>query len=1023
MEAILVKVFATALALSQVMARPDAVKTEFDPVADQAKVVQILGDGCANIKKAFDIDNLDLDDLIETVMIDTRANADEVQGFRGLKFSDLHLAYRQICKRETIANGAVDIGEVIAYYNRTAANLPDHNRLKDLKLPGLSTVLDIKGSRYAELFEPDNRRISVPLSEIPKHVQQAFIAAEDKRFYEHKGVDERSVIRAFINTLADPKKRQGGSTITQQVAKNLLVGDDLTYERKIREILVASRVEQTISKPEILEVYLNAIFLGRSSWGIEMAAKSYFRKSAKDLTLAEGAFLAGLTKGPNFYNPDRHRARAHERLAYVLDRMREDGAIDDEQMKAATANPMALAALDRPRRTSGFHLVDHLRREANTIPGIGSLTATSYSVRSTIHPQLQRAAETALQNGLARYEQSVRRTGSYQGPEANLADAIKRLQGNPAAQQGKPAWQQALEAVRLPLYDVHWNPAVVVEKVPMKGFDSIRVGLTDGRVLPLSTSSAEARRLLAVNDVIYVSVVETKTKAKDGKFHESVRVDMRSRPTVQGAAVVLENATGRILAMVGGFSFPLSQLNRTTQTRRQPGSSLKPLTYLAALSAGLQPNTLVSDSPLTLPPMGDTRYAQAKDWWSPKNYDGGYGGPMTIRRALEASKNLVTARLLDGAIAATPQESLDQVCRLAVEARLYDKCERYYPFVLGAQPVRLLDLAAFYAAIANEGGRPTPHAIDTIERNGETVYSNPKRLISMASADRPANYQLKSILQGVLSRGTARSIGHLAPFVAGKTGTSDEENDAWFVGFSNDVTIAVWVGYDNARGKRTLGGGQTGGKIAVPIFEPIMQAVWELHAPKTALRGPSPQASRQLIALPINLQSGDQLSSSNRSGGGSSSGAFTEYFRLDANGRFTETHNRLVSRSDYLYSDGSDYWERQFPGGDGDRSYRYGNERYFPGGQPPSRYEEPRRQPSAPGLFGLFAPLFESQRPQYVPQERMVSPQQQYQQQQYRSAPPQQQQPQYREREQYRAAPQPRRAEPDYYWGNGRRTY
>ena len=344
---------------------------------------------------------------------------------------------------------------------------------------------------------------------------------------------------------------------------------------------------------------------------------------------------------------------------------------------------------------------------------------------------------------------------------------------------------------------------------------------------------------------------------------------MRIRPTVQGAAVVLENRTGRILAMAGGFSFPVSQLNRATQSRRQPGSSFKPVVYLAALASGTQPNAMIDDGPITLPPIGyrHSIYREStdyKDWWSPKNYDSGYGGTMTLRRALENSKNLATAHLLQGGIAGSAPESLDKICAVAKEAQLYQICERYYPFILGAQPVRPLDMAVLYASIANEGFRPTPHVIELIEREGQTVYRAQPKLTALAGVDRPAAFQLRTILQGVLARGTARSIGHLSSFVGGKTGTSDEENDAWFVGFSNDVTIAVWVGYDNRRGKRTLGGGQTGGKVAVPIFEPIMQAVWQHHAPKTALRGPSPEASRNLVAMQIDVNSGYRAGSYNR---------------------------------------------------------------------------------------------------------------------------------------------------------------
>jgi membrane peptidoglycan carboxypeptidase len=288
-------------------------------------------------------------------------------------------------------------------------------------------------------------------------VQKAFIAAEDRRFYQHHGVDERGIIRAFIGNLAEPGRPQGGSTITQQVVKNLLVGDDVSYERKIREMIVASRLEHTLNKNEILELYMNSVYLGRAAWGVEMASRSYFGKSAKDLSVAEGAMLAGLLKGPSFFNPDRHPDRAKDRLNYVLSRMQEDGVISGAQKTDAAAALPKLAIFKMPHRDTGFGLVDFVGREAKT-DGVDSLTAKSYTVHSTVNAQLQRETEAALQEGLAQYEISAGHV-VFRGPEANLTDAIKKLG---AGTSGIPAWQQAIKDVRLPLYDVHWTPAVIV---------------------------------------------------------------------------------------------------------------------------------------------------------------------------------------------------------------------------------------------------------------------------------------------------------------------------------------------------------------------------------------------------------------------------------------------------------------------------------------------------------------------------------------------------------------------------------
>jgi membrane carboxypeptidase/penicillin-binding protein len=497
-----------------------------------------------------------------------------------------------------------------------------------------------------------------------------------------------------------------------------------------------------------------------------------------------------------------------------------------------------------------------------------------------LQPDLQRETELALQEGLASYEKSAGRV-EFQGPELNLSDAVERIgEGKEADAPADPAWLQAMKSAHL-AHDVQWNAALVIEKqAARRGEGAIRVGLADGRVLPLSGSPAILRRLRTY-DVVLVHVAE-------GKGRGTARAELRVRPVVQGAAVVLENKTGRILAMAGGLSYAESQLNRVIQSYRQPGSALKPLTYLAALQKGLQPNTFVRDREITLAPINASK--RRADYWSPKNYDGRSLGVITLRSALENSRNLATANLLDGGIAGSAPESLDQVCALAVQLKIYKECERYYPFVLGAQPVRPIDLAQFYATIANEGQQPSPHAIEAIEQNGEVVYRHPSTLEEVRAPDRASFYQLKTMLQGVVARGTARGIGALAPYVAGKTGTTEDENDAWFVGFSNDVTVAVWVGYDNADGRRrTLGSGQTGASVALPIFEPIMQAVWTYQAPRRQLDPPSSEAMRLLVA-----EGSERHSRRDRSRDGS----LVEYIRRDARGRPVDARYALTSRGE-----------------------------------------------------------------------------------------------------------------------------
>jgi penicillin-binding protein 1A len=1021
MDTILVKIFATALALSQVTTDPQSVKTQFDPAKDQDAVVQILRNGCAHMKQAFDIESINLDDLIATALDDPKAVGADIKAFHGLNFTDLNTAYHQFCKNEPIASPVVDLGDVINFYNGAAADLPDPNTLKGKKLPSLSVVLDGGGDHFADVFDPGNRRIWTPLSDIPDFVQKAFVAAEDRRFFQHHGVDERGIIRAFIGNLAEPGRPQGGSTITQQVVKNLLVGDNVTYERKIREMIVASRLENTLSKNDILELYINSAYLGRGSWGVEMASRTYFGKSAKDLNVAEAAMLAGLLKGPNFYNPDRHPDRAKERLAYVLDRMQDDGDISAAQKDQALAAPPKLIAYLHPHRDVGFHFVDFLGREAKA-DGVSNLTADSYTVHSTINAQLQRDTETALQEGLAHYEMSMGRM-QFRGPEANIADAVAKLTANRrtgGAEADTPSWQQALTALRLPLYDVHWTPAVVLEKGdPKRGSDTIRVGIADGRVMPLTAWSAAIKRSLGLYDVVYVHVIEGRTvidprrPVADPKHKTKAAVissggaqaQLRVRPTVQGAALVLENKTGRILAMTGGFSYPLSQLNRSVQTQRQPGSAMKPLTYLTALQRGLQPNTLVLNEPITLPPVGSringrdvisrefSGNLRPEDFWSPRNADYNEGGVYTLRRGLENSVNVVTAHLLDGGIDSNPEKSLDAVCATAVAAKIYSECVRYYPFVLGAQPVRMIDLIAFYAAVANEGALPQPHGIDSIEENGHTIYEYPKTPLPwIGAADRTSFYQLKTMLQGVVARGTARGIGGLSAYVAGKTGTTEDAVDGWFVGFTNDVTIAVWMGYDNGDGKRrSLGSNETGARVALPIFQPILEAIWAEHiAPKAPLNGPSPEAKRFLADIPIDYMTGDRVGGGQAQQGffgserapvglngnpAGASGGFVEHFRRDASGQVADTQYQLVSRDDayassgYQGNDNGWGWGGLFgsqPNGGG----QWIGRSYYPN----QGWQQQPQQPQSRGIFGLFQPSYQQPPPPQAPPVQRQQP-------------------------------------------------
>jgi penicillin-binding protein 1A len=810
---ILIKILATALAFSQATTRPEDIKTYFDPAKDKSEIAALLNAGCAHMRRSFDLESIDLDGLLATAMDDADAIKDEISALRGLSIHELHATYRQFCRAESVVGSGADLGQVASFYNQALSGLPEVQNLKGMVLQQMSVILDRKGQPFAEIHKDNHRRVSIPLADIPSIVRDAFIAVEDKRFMHHGGFDERGLVRAFVANLAQPGRPQGGSTITQQVAKNFLVGNDVTYERKIQEIVAAARIERMFSKQDILEIYLNGIYLGRGAWGVEMAARAYFGKSVSALSVEEAGLLAGLAKGPNYFSPDRYPDRALARYSYAAAQM------NAERLPISKRDTLPpLVPYERIRRETGFNFTDFVTKEARTV-GFPSLETNAYLIRSTIDVELQRATEAILQEGLFRYERSMGRA-TFAAPEANLAANIKG-----------DDWVTALLGLRMPLYDVHWKPAVVLDpRSPVK------VGLSDGSVTTLSAQSY-GRQSLKRHDVIYIH------QGSGGRTAE-----LRTRPFVQGAILVLENRTGRILSMAGAFSYPVSQLDRTTQSVRQPGSTFKPLTYLAALQDGLQPYTLVSDTNVTLPPVGQQHSARASDYWSPRNADGGSLGPISLRRALENSRNQATAQLMAKGFGDSAEQGLDRVCALAIAGLLYKQCTRHYPFILGAQPLRLIDLAAFYAAIANEGLRPSPHAIESIDIKGRRVYSAAHEPVMVA--DPIPTAQLKAMLQGVLANGTGRAFRHLAPYAAGKTGTTDDEVDAWFVGFTNEVTIAIWVGYDNAGGKRrTLGRGQTGGRVALPLFEPMLEVVWQCCAPKSPLSGPSPEAAQELVAL------------------------------------------------------------------------------------------------------------------------------------------------------------------------------
>lgn len=953
MNSVLTQILAVGLTVSQLFSQPiEQFRTEFNPKTDQEQVAQLLTKGCALVTKEFGTEKIDLESLLQLMMQNLKAANEKAAAeakeqaaeqaaapvtsseldqqnsavtgksatqsiFERLDLAGLLSVYKQFCKGDKSAS--FQLTPVIEYYNTVMKDLPDHRKLKGMRLPEASVILDREGRRYSEIYQDDNRRKWIPLSEIPEYLRKAFVAAEDKHFYQHKGVDLNGIVRAFSSTVQSKSRPSGGSTITQQVVKNLILGDHLTFERKMREMVIAARVEKLLSKDEILELYLNYVFLGRSSWGVEMAARSYFGKSVRDLNYAESAFLAGMTRGPNYYDPEKYPDRALERRQYVLFRTKQDGYLPAANFEPSAKEELKFITFESPRTRSAFYFLNEIQREAKKVNNGQTLTSGAYTVRSTIHPALQKTAEQALQQGLIDYETESGRQ-NFTGPVGNLSAEMQKYSAT---------WQEMLPKARSSLWDLQWPLAVVIE-VPgtrsgKKTSSAWKVGLGDGRTLSLLGVTGTASRRLKKYDLIHVEVIEGK---------KSAAARLKIPPQVQGAVVVIENATGRILAMSGGFSYAASQLNRVTQSARQPGSTLKPFIYLSALDKGFQPNTLIPDTPVYLQPF--ERGAQP---WSPRNYDGGSRGLVTMRTAVEKSLNLPTARMMVQLGEKTPTEGLDYIRGITRELGIYEKPLRVYPFVLGAQPARLLDMATAYATIANDGLRPTPHFIDEMTQNERLVYRYPRyNLQPLPTVDRVSFYQLRRILQGTLERGTAVKMKDLAGYVAGKTGTSNDFNDAWFIGFTSKITVAAWVGYDDRKIRSSLGSGFTGGRIALPIAEKVIRDSFNVFG-KDPLPPPPSEIRSQIVEYPINLRTGQF------------GGDFREVFRVES-GRSPMNTWKSALRGEELSMDftdpsaeGDDNYDQGIlnPNEDMQPQYRDTRDYYNPGAEDP--YDRWRNQP------------------------------------------------------------------------------
>jgi penicillin-binding protein 1A len=708
---------------------------------------------------------------------------------------------------------------------KVSKDLPDYEVLAKYEPPVMTRIHANDGNLIAEFAR--ERRIYVPFSAIPDRVTEAFISAEDKNFYQHGGLDIQGILRAAVTNLSSAqsgRRMVGASTITQQVAKNFLLSSDQTMERKLKEAILAIRIERAFTKEQILELYLNEIYLGAGAYGVAAAAQTYWDKSLNELSIADCAYLATLPKAPSNYNPFRFPERAIERRNWVIDRMVENRFVTKEDGEKAKAEPLGVQVRQTGARLAASEFfAEEVRRDIIDIFGEDKLYGGGLSVRTTLDPALQKIARKTLVDGLVAYDH---RHG-WRGVVKNVS-----LDGD---------WGKTLAAINVWGDIEPWRLAVVLEA----NKDTAKIGLRPTRT---STGALSKERetgtvpfdevkwarprlkngmggsprvmtdVLKPGDVIYVSPREPNDKEPDVTGQWS----LEQVPAVGGAIVAMDPHTGRVLALVGGFSFAESQFDRAVQARRQPGSSFKPIIYSTALDNGYTPASIIVDGPLCI------SQGAGMPQWCPKNYEAGSAaGPSTLRFGIEHSRNLMTVRLSN-------DMGMPIIVEYARRFGVYDNLMPMLSMALGAGETTLLRMVGAYGIIANGGKQIKPTLIDRIQdRYGRTIWQHDDRECPDCAArewtgqqepqlvdDRPqiidpmTSYQMIHIMEGVVQRGTAQKLKVLNRPIAGKTGTTNDEKDGWFIGFTPDLVVGVYLGFDNPS---PLGHGETGGNVSAPV--------------------------------------------------------------------------------------------------------------------------------------------------------------------------------------------------------------
>ncbi|RLA89375.1 MAG: penicillin-binding protein [Deltaproteobacteria bacterium] len=675
-------------------------------------------------------------------------------------------------------------------YYHFSQDLPDYTAIRDFR-PHLITRVYAKDGRVIGEFYAE-RRIEVPYSRLPWHLVAAFVAAEDARFFEHPGVDFFGIVRAFIRNLQAGEIVQGGSTITQQIVKSILLTSEKSYSRKIREAILAYRIDNYLSKEQIINLYLNHIYLGHGAYGVEAAAQEYFGKHVEDLDLAEAALLAGLPKAPSRYSPYLNPLRAQERQVYVLNRMVEAGFIRPEEARQALNQPLTLKSRHHNRGNETGYYAEYVRQYLENKYGRNPLYQAGFRVYTPADVDLHRAAQEAIKSGL----DSLFKRHGYRGPLKHLKPA-----------ECASFWaRQQQKFAKYPPRRGRLQIAVVTQTecrdrgLRVRFGDEYGVVVTGKSGVCLEKKSTRYLDRLKVGDVIQVRLVTKESGGSDWL------VCLDPDPMAQAALVYLENRTGKVRVLMGGKDFDDSPFNRAVQAKRQPGSAFKPIIYAAAVEKGYGPHSMLLDAPLSLP--GGKR----GELWTPKNYDGKFFGPTPLATALARSRNIPTIRLLMSI-------GLPQVMKVADQLGIESKIYPNYSSALGSSEVTLLELTRAYSVFPNQGQLVTPIFIERVEDRDGRILEEHQPYKQPAISPRTAQI-MTELLVGVVQRGTGRRVMALKRPIGGKTGTTNQCRDAWFIGFTPAVTAGVWVGMDD---EQSLGSKETGSQAAAPIFIDFMR--------------------------------------------------------------------------------------------------------------------------------------------------------------------------------------------------------